>query len=78
MNQKSIKKNMLMSTILTSANFVFPLITYSYVARVLTPAGTGKVAFVNSILSYFSYLAILVIPHLCDLAHTICWNSQDC
>ena len=62
MNQKSIKKNMLMSTILTSANFVFPLITYSYVARVLTPAGTGKVAFVNSILSYFSYLAILGIP----------------
>lgn len=60
--QKSIKKNMLMSIILTMSNFVFPLITFSYVARVLTPVGTGKVAFVNSIISYFSYIAILGIP----------------
>lgn len=62
MRHKSIKKNMIMSIILTFANFIFPLITYSYVARVLTPAGTGRVAFVNSILSYFSYIAILGIP----------------
>lgn len=60
--QKSLKKNMIMSMILTASNFVFPLITYSYVARVLTPEGTGKVAFVNSILQYFSYLATLGIP----------------
>ena len=59
---KSIKKNMLMSTVLTSANFVFPLITYSYVARILSPYGTGRVAFVESIISYFSYVAILGIP----------------
>ena len=51
-----------MSVILTSANFIFPLITYSYVARILTPAGTGKIAFVDSILSYFAYLAMLGIP----------------
>ena len=62
MNQKSIKKNMMMSVILTSANFIFPLITYSYVARVLHPAGTGRVTFVSSILSYFQYLAVLGIP----------------
>ena len=58
-NKKSIKKNMIMSIILTASNFVFPLITFSYVARVLTPIGTGKVAFVNSILSYFIYFAML-------------------
>ena len=62
MKQKSIKKNMIMSTILTSANFIFPVITYSYVARVLSPSGTGRVAFVNSVLQYFSYLAVLGIP----------------
>ncbi len=51
-----------MSIILTTSNFIFPLITYSYVARVLGTVGTGKVAFVNSILSYFLYIAILGIP----------------
>lgn len=59
---KSIKKNIAMSTLLTTANFVFPLITYSYVARVLTPVGTGKVAFVQAILQYFSYISIGGIP----------------
>lgn len=60
--QKSLKINVMMSVILTASNFIFPLITYSYVARILTPVGTGKVAFVNSILQYFSYIAILGIP----------------
>lgn len=60
--QKSLKKNIILNIILTASNFVFPLITYSYTARILTPVGTGKVAFVNSVLSYFSYIAILGIP----------------
>ena len=59
--QKSIKINMLMSIILMVSNFVFPLITYAYVARVLLPEGTGKVAFVQSVLSYFMYIAALGI-----------------
>ncbi len=61
-NQKSIKKNMIMNIILTLSNLVFPLITFSYISRVLTPVGTGKVAFVTSILSYFTYIATLGIP----------------
>lgn len=60
--QKSLKKNIVMSIILTSSNFVFPIVTYGYVARILTPVGTGKVAFVSSILQYFSYIATLGIP----------------
>lgn len=62
MKNKSIKKNMLMNVILTLSNFIFPLITFSYISRVLTPIGTGKVAFVTSVLSYFSYIATLGIP----------------
>ena len=62
MENKSIKKNMLMNVILTLSNFVFPLITFSYISRVLTPVGTGKVAFVTSFLSYFSYFSSLGIP----------------
>lgn len=59
---KSIKQNMFMSVILTTANFLFPLITYSYVARILKADGTGKVAFVQSVLAYFTYFAALGIP----------------
>lgn len=60
-NNQSIKKNMFMNILLTSSNFIFPLITYSYVARILLPEGTGKVAFVQSVLAYFSYIATLGI-----------------
>lgn len=62
MQQKSIKKNMLMSAILTVSEFLFPIVTYGYVARVLHPDRTGQVAFVNSILTYFLYIASLGIP----------------
>lgn len=61
--QKSIKKNIFMSMLLTTSNFVFPLITYSYVARVITPVGTGRIAFVQSVLGYFSHIAMLGIPN---------------
>lgn len=60
--EKSLNKNMIMGTILTLSNFIFPLITYSYVARIISPSGIGKVAFVNSVLSYFIYIATLGIP----------------
>ena len=59
---KSIKKNALFSIILTSANFLFPLIIYSFVSRTLTPEYVGKVSFSNSVITFFSYLAILGIP----------------
>lgn len=62
MEAKSIKKNILMNSILTISNFIFPIITYSYVSRTLLPIGVGKVAFVSSIISYFSYFAALGIP----------------
>ena len=51
-----------MSTLLTCSNFLFPLVTFAYVARILGASGTGKVAFANSIMSYFSYIAALGVP----------------
>ena len=62
MKQKSIKKNMFMNVLLTMSNFLFPLITFGYVSRTLTPINTGKVAFVSSVIQYFSYIAIIGIP----------------
>lgn len=60
--QVSLKKNFIMNMLLTASSMIFPLITYPYVSRVLLPEGMGRVAFVISVVSYFSMLASLGIP----------------
>lgn len=62
MKQKSITLNFIMNAILTMSSFIFPLITFPYVSRVLLPVGTGKVSFATSIVSYFAMFAQLGIP----------------
>lgn len=62
MKQKSLKLNVIMNTILTMSSFIFPLITFPYVSRILLPAGTGKVSFATSVISYFAMFAQLGIP----------------
>lgn len=51
-----------MNAILTMSSFIFPLITFPYISRVLLPVGTGKVSFATSLISYFSMFAQLGIP----------------
>lgn len=60
--RKSLKLNFIMNSILTMSNFIFPLITFPYVSRVLLPVGTGKVSFATSLISYFNMFAQLGIP----------------
>ena len=60
--QKSLKLNFIMNAILTMSRFIFPLITFPYISRVLLPVGTGKVSFATSLISYFSLFAQLGIP----------------
>lgn len=60
--QKSLKLNFIMNAILTMSSFIFPLITFPYVSRILLPVGTGKVSFATSLISYFSMFAQLGIP----------------
>jgi O-antigen/teichoic acid export membrane protein len=43
-------------------NIIFPLITFPYVARVLSPEGIGKVDFAQSIIQYFILIAQFGIP----------------
>ncbi len=61
-SKKSIKINFIMNVLLTASSIIFPLITFPYISRILLPAGTGKVAFATSIISYFSMLSALGIP----------------
>lgn len=51
-----------MNAILTMSQFIFPLITFPYVSRILLPEGTGKVSFATSVITYFAMFAQLGIP----------------
>lgn len=62
MKTKSLKLNFIMNAILTMSQFIFPLITFPYISRILLPAGTGKVSFATSVISYFALFAQLGIP----------------
>ncbi len=59
---RSVKKNFIMNALLAMSGFVFPIITFPYISRVLGPAGTGKVSFATSVIAYFSMFAQLGIP----------------
>ena len=51
-----------MNMLLNMSSFIFPLITFPYVSRILLPFGTGKVSFAESLISYFTIFAQLGIP----------------
>ncbi len=59
---RSIKFNFVMNFLLTASSFLFPLITYPYISRVLLVDGNGRISFAVSVLSYFSMFASLGIP----------------
>ena len=40
-------------------NIVFPIISFPYASRILLPDGIGKVNFANSIIEYFTMIAVL-------------------
>lgn len=62
LESNSIKRNFIMNCILTASSIIFPLITFPYVTRVLTPVYLGKVTYATSIIAYFTMFANLGIP----------------
>lgn len=60
--KKSIKKNFIMNALLTMSSFIFPLVTFPYISRILQPQGLGKVSLALSFVSYFAMFAQLGIP----------------
>lgn len=55
----SVKKNFAWSTILTVAGYIFPLITFPYVSRVLGAEGIGNYQHAYSIIDYFCVFSVL-------------------
>lgn len=58
---QSIKKNFLYSSLLTTANYIFPFITYPYVSRVLGVTNIGICNFIDSIINYFILFSMMGI-----------------
>lgn len=59
---RSLGLNALYNVLYRCFNVLFPLITITYVSRVLMPVGIGKVASAQNIVSYFVVLAALGLP----------------
>lgn len=57
----SVKKNFFYSALLTGANYIFPLIVFPYVSRVLGVTNLGACNFVDSIVQYFIIFSMLGI-----------------
>ena len=57
----SVKKNFAYSFVLTASGYIFPLLTYPYVSRVLGVGGIGICDFVDSIINYFVLVSTMGI-----------------
>lgn len=57
----SIRKNVLYSSVLTVSNFLFPLLVYPYISRVLGATNIGICNFVDSIINYFVLFSMMGI-----------------
>lgn len=56
-----IKRNIIYSTVLTTSNYIFPLIVYPYVARVLGVTNIGLCNFIDNIINYFILFSMMGI-----------------
>lgn len=57
----TLKKKFIYNVILTLSNYIFPLLTYPYVSRVLGVNGIGFCAYVDSIINVVSLFAMMGI-----------------
>lgn len=55
----SVKKNFIYNSLLTISSYLFPLITYPYVSRVLGVTNIGVCNYVDSIITYFCMFSML-------------------
>lgn len=61
MKEKSLNINIILTVIKTVVSLLFPLVTFPYVTRVLSPSGIGEYNYSNSIITYFTLIAGLGI-----------------
>ena len=73
----SLKINVIYSSILTTANYIFPLLTYPYVSRVLGVTNIGTVNFIDGIIRYFLLFAMMGINIVGIREIAVCRNNPE-
>lgn len=73
----SIKKNFLYSSILTTANYIFPFLTYPYISRVLGVHNIGICNFIDSIINYFILFSMMGIGTIGIREIAKCKNNPE-
>ncbi len=60
--EHSIRKNTILSIFISGIGYLYPLLTFVYIARILHPEGLGRVSFASSIAAYFVMFTGLGMP----------------
>lgn len=74
---QSLKKNFLYNAILTMSGYIFPLMVYPYISRVLGVANIGACNFVDSIVEYFTILSMMGMNTVGIREIAKCKNDQQ-
>ena len=74
---QSLKKNFIYNAILTMSGYIFPLMVYPYVSRVLGVANIGACNFVDSIVEYFTILSMMGMNTIGIREIAKCKNDQQ-
>lgn len=74
---QSLKKNFIYNAILTMSGYIFPLMVYPYVSRVLGVANIGACNFVDSIVEYFTILSMMGMNTIGIREIVKCKNDQQ-
>ena len=73
----SLKKNILYSAILQSANYIFQFVTFPYATRVLEPDGIGLYNYATSIVHYFMLFSAMGVINLGTREIAKCQNQEQ-
>lgn len=74
---QSLKKNFIYNAILTMSGYIFPIMVYPYVSRVLGVANIGACNFVDSIVEYFTILSMMGMNTIGIREIAKCKNDQQ-
>ncbi len=74
---QSLKKSFIYNAILTMSGYIFPLMVYPYVSRVLGVANIGACNFVDSIVEYFTILSMMGMNTIGIREIAKCKNDQQ-
>lgn len=75
--KNSLAKGAAFNAIYQGLNVIFPLISATYVARVLAPEGVGTVSYAQNIVSYFVLLAALGLPTYGTREIAVCRENRN-